>query len=279
MKRILMVFAATVFAAVMSIGDADAARRAGSGKNSGAQRDGVTQRQATPPAAAGAAAGAQQRSGIARFLGPIAAIAAGLGLAYLLGDQLGSVLMLLILVVGVVFLIRMFLAKRAGPQPAGAAAGNGQISQYQGTAQQPAPGSTAGIGGGASAVAAANVPAGFDSTAFANQAKQAFIQLQAANDKGDLEALKELTTDEMFNTIRDEISARGGVAQQVEVISLNAEVVEVVTEGYIHWASVRFSGALREDANSVPEKFVEVWNMKKTVDGSSGWLLAGIQQV
>jgi predicted lipid-binding transport protein (Tim44 family) len=51
-----------------------------------------------------------------------------------------------------------------------------------------------------------------------------------------------------------------------------------VTEGDLHWASVRFSGSLREDAKSAAEPFEEIWNLCKPVNGSSGWLLAGIQQ-
>jgi predicted lipid-binding transport protein (Tim44 family) len=47
----------------------------------------------------------------------------------------------------------------------------------------------------------------------------------------------------------------------------------------VHWASVRFSGTVREAAGGAPEAFTEVWNLVKPRDGSSGWLLAGIQQM
>jgi predicted lipid-binding transport protein (Tim44 family) len=39
---------------------------------------------------------------------------------------------------------------------------------------------------------------------------------------------------------------------------------------------VRFSGTARE--GGALEPFDEVWNLAKPVDGSSGWLIAGIQQ-
>jgi predicted lipid-binding transport protein (Tim44 family) len=42
---------------------------------------------------------------------------------------------------------------------------------------------------------------------------------------------------------------------------------------------VRFSGAIREDAGATATPFEEIWHLQKPVDGSSGWLLAGIQQV
>jgi predicted lipid-binding transport protein (Tim44 family) len=42
---------------------------------------------------------------------------------------------------------------------------------------------------------------------------------------------------------------------------------------------VHFSGAVREAHGAAPEPFAEVWNLVKPADGSSGWLLAGIQQM
>ena len=43
-------------------------------------------------------------------------------------------------------------------------------------------------------------------------------------------------------------------------------------------ASVRFYGQIREEANTAPETFSEVWHLSKPVDGSRGWTIAGIQQ-
>jgi predicted lipid-binding transport protein (Tim44 family) len=42
---------------------------------------------------------------------------------------------------------------------------------------------------------------------------------------------------------------------------------------------VHFSGAVREAHGAAAEPFAEVWNLVKPADGSSGWLLAGIQQM
>ena len=53
-------------------------------------------------------------------------------------------------------------------------------------------------------------------------------------------------------------------------------LVDVATEGAKHWVSVRFAGTAREGGSLEP--FDEVWNLVKPVDGSSGWLIAGIQQ-
>jgi len=35
---------------------------------------------------------------------------------------------------------------------------------------------------------------------------------------------------------------------------------------------------VRETPGSAPVDFEEVWNLGKSIDGSSGWLPAGIQQ-
>ena len=284
MKRLLFAFAAMVLSLGLAVGEAEAANRVGGGKNVGSQRDGVSQKQATPPAASSAAAGAAAapRSGMSRWLAPLAGLAAGLGLAYLLGDQLGSVMMALLIAVAVIFAIRFFMARRAGPQTAAAGAGmGGNVSQYSGVPRSgpvaaPSP-ITAGLGGGAAAPSA--VPADFDVNGFLAQSKQAFMTLQDANDRGDLEAVRDMTTDEMFTAIKGEFDARQGAKQHVEVVTLNAEMIEVVTERGVHWASVRFSGSLREDAAGAPERFTEIWNLQKPVDGSAGWMLAGIQQV
>jgi predicted lipid-binding transport protein (Tim44 family) len=61
--------------------------------------------------------------------------------------------------------------------------------------------------------------------------------------------------------------------------ALEAQLLEVVTEGDQHLASVRFSGTVRESPDAAPQSFAEVWNLVKPADGSTGWLLAGIQQM
>jgi predicted lipid-binding transport protein (Tim44 family) len=55
-------------------------------------------------------------------------------------------------------------------------------------------------------------------------------------------------------------------------------VIEVVTEGEAYIASVRFSGMIRERADGAAEPFSEVWHLEKPLSGTTGWLIAGIQQ-
>jgi predicted lipid-binding transport protein (Tim44 family) len=125
------------------------------------------------------------------------------------------------------------------------------------------------------AVAKTNVPAGFDASSFLRAAKLNFLKLQAANDAGRLEEIREFTTEELYEALKNEAHGR----EETEVTGLDADLLELVTEGKEHWASVRFSGTVREAPGAAPETFAEIWNLVKPADGSSGWLLAGIQQM
>jgi predicted lipid-binding transport protein (Tim44 family) len=66
--------------------------------------------------------------------------------------------------------------------------------------------------------------------------------------------------------------------QKTEVVTLNAEVLDVAIEDGLYVVSVRFSGLIREEPGAEPEPFTEVWHLVKPVNGRSGWQLAGIQQ-
>jgi predicted lipid-binding transport protein (Tim44 family) len=287
------------------------AKRMGGGKSIGAQRQSVAPAPATPPSAApsgaasqpvmpaqpGAAAAkaatpAAAPSGMSRWMGPIAGLAAGLGLAALLShfglsEGFASMLLILLLVVGVVFLVRMFLARRSPARPAMQYAGaSGLDTKPGGYETQPTPpiareARVEPVMGAApvpSTAFARPLPEGFDAKAFVEQAKLQFGRLQTAYDRGDRKALADVMTPAMLAEIGRDLEARSG-HQPTEIVALSAEVLEVMTEGRDHRASVRFTGTLREDGSVLPTPFDEVWNLTKPVDGSTGWLLAGIEQV
>src|SRR6185436_14514026 len=85
---------------------------------------------------------------------------------------------------------------------------------------------------------AASVPAGFDVAGFLRGAKLNYMKLQIANDQGNLDELREFTTDDLFEEFKKDVQARGNAKQQTDVLALNADLLEVVTEGDKHWASV-----------------------------------------
>lgn len=308
-KTLLAVVA--VLIAVFTVTDAAEARRLGGGRSFGAQRQSIAPPAARAPAPGAAAqpvmpaqpaavapravapaaipATPAPRSGMSRFLGPIAGIAAGLGLAALLShfglpEGFGSFLLLALLAVGVVFIVRAFLARRSqtSMQYAGAPAAGGRPAPTV-TRSESARGGPDRVepvlrsNDIATTGAAPALPPGFDREAFLRQARMQFTQLQRAWDTADRAALADVMTPAMFDEVSRDLVARN-THTPTEIVRLDAEVLDVATEGGEHWASVQFTGLLREDGAATGKPFDETWNLSKPVDGSSGWLLAGIQQ-
>ena len=249
--------------------DADA-RRLGGGRSIGAQRS-----VAPPPAAAPAkpaqpqqAAPQQQPSRWGGLGGILGGLALGGLLGYFFGGNgLLGLFILAALAVAVIALLRARMARRSEPA---------RPVQFAGlrdeTLAAPPPSQPETV----TAAPASRVPAGFDTAGFLRAAKMNFIKLQLANDAGRLDEIREFTTREMFEELRRDLPAG---AQQTDVVALNADLLEIATERGEHWAAVRFSGMVRETADTEATGFEEVWNLVKPADGSSGWLLAGIQQM
>jgi predicted lipid-binding transport protein (Tim44 family) len=126
--------------------------------------------------------------------------------------------------------------------------------------------------------AASSLPAGFDAPAFERIAKLIFIRMQAANDAGNLEDLRQFATPEMFATFRLELQERRATAQQTDVVQLNAQVLDFTQEPERQIVSVRFHGLIREEKDAPTTTFDEVWHLVKPADGSSEWAIAGIAQ-
>ena len=113
---------------------------------------------------------------------------------------------------------------------------------------------------------------------FERNAKVNFVRLQAANDAGDLDDLRQFTTPEIFAELRMDLAERGAVKQKNDVVSIQAEVIEVEesTVGYV--VSVRFTGVMRDELDKTDESFDEIWHLEKLLQGSTGWVVSGIQQ-
>ena len=276
MKKLIVSLFTLVFGAGILADDVEAARLGG-GRSLGAQRQ-VTAppRQATPPTQQQPAS-APQPSGPGRWFAPLAGLAAGLGLGWLFAQggfgAVASALLMALLAGAVVFALMRILPKQRGPQTQYAGFGNETVAAPP-PSQLPG---DAGVQPNYRSQFVSNIPAGFDVEAFLKEARRNFQRLQQANDRGDLARLRQVTTEDMFNTLKDDVVGHSGV-QQTDVVTLNAALLELVTEGELYWASVRFSGSIREEASAPAEPFEEIWHMRKPVNGSSGWLLAGIQQ-
>jgi len=306
MKSFVIALAVALVAATSVPGDAYA-RRIGGGGAAGMQRSvppraapdapkpaAPAAQPAGPTAAAAAApAAAAKRS----WLGPIAGLAAGLGIAALMshlgfGEAFGNILTL-VLLAGVAFFAIRFLLRRFGPNPA--ATRTPQGLQFAGAGAGATPAATGGSGWGAPATAtqagaqpvaaaaagpaAGNLPAGFDAAGFERIAKMIFIRMQAANDSGDLNDLRAFTTPEMFASLRVDLQDRAGSSQTTDVVRIDAEVLDVETEGASQVVSVRFHGLIREEKDGVAAPFDEVWHLVKPLDVSREWAIAGVQQM
>ncbi|MFM0176370.1 Tim44 domain-containing protein [Paraburkholderia sediminicola] len=287
------------------------ARRMGGGRSIGRQSNSVTQQSAPSqpsqgnqamqqraqpaPAPAPTPAAQPNRS---RWLGPIAGLAAGLGIAALLshfglggafaGAMANIIVIAIIAMIGI-WLIRRFMGrKRDSAQPAYAGSSPSLNSGGTGYSQEPrygAPPTGSYLEPQGNPLntptvnAAPVVPAGFDSEAFLRNAKVYFVRLQAAWDVGNMDDIREFTTPEMFAEVKVDLSSRGAETNQTDVVQLNAELLGVEERANEYFASVRFSGLIREAPGAAAEPFVEVWNLSKANRPGEGWLLAGIQQV
>lgn len=118
-----------------------------------------------------------------------------------------------------------------------------------------------------------------DKESFLESAKTLFLQLQEASDTQNIEVLKEFTTPELFTLLRHDMLSRKEAFSETQVLTLAADLLAVEEDQGEYLASVRFSGSLREERNGPVEDFEEVWNWLKPVQGNSGWLLSGIQQI
>jgi len=275
MKR-LAIFLTLILTSLSLLAANAEAKRFGGGGSIGKQRSITPPPQKAPAAApqnAPAQPAAPQSTG-SKWLGPLAGLAAGLGLAALfshfgLGEGIGMLLMILLLAAGAFFLFSM-LHKKSHPAMQYATAG----SPFSGSAEPVAAPSAA----VAEPVVSANIPADFPVDSFLRSAKTSFIRLQAANDRKDLNDIREYTTPEMFAEISMQLQERGDAPQQTDVGFVNAQLLEVATEHEQAIASVRLSGQLRENKGA-PENFDEIWHVQKNPkDDHAVWLLAGIQQ-
>jgi predicted lipid-binding transport protein (Tim44 family) len=277
MKRLVIVL--SLFAVGALLAAESEAARLGGGRSIGSQRSVTRSPSATPAkpaqqqaapsqnaAPAQPASPAQQPSGLSRWLPALGGLAIGGLIGSLFGGSgFGGILLLALLAFVTVAVVKAFMRRGEAPRPA----------QFAGLGERVPMPREEPVFGGAPA-AQAKVPAGFDTASFLKGAKLNFVKLQLANDLGRLDEIREFTTTEMFDELKREAPAPG---QQTDIVGLDADLLEVATEGDRHWASVRFSGTVRETPQAAPEGFEEVWNLVKPADGSTGWLLAGIQQM
>ena len=304
---------AAVLATTMMLAYSPAeAKRMGSGGSVGRQSSNVTQRQATPPAQAPAAAAAQApKRPWGAMLG---GLAAGLGLAWLasslgLGGAFGQIIMFallaLVVMVAIGFIMRRLKGGNAQSQTPFAMQGAGNASTprsyspenvgndasarpwersnmaFDATRQGSGTvGVGSMIGSGLAGSQSWGVPEGFDAEGFLKACKGNFVTLQDAWDRSDVNSLRAMMTDDMLEQIKAQLADReshtGGMVNKTDVVVLDAKLLGIEELSDVYMASVEFSGMIREDSSAGASPFREVWNMTKPRSGG-GWLVAGVQ--
>jgi predicted lipid-binding transport protein (Tim44 family) len=298
MKRALSFLIVALSLGLASL-DADAARRFGGGGNLGKQRATPMQRDATPSSAptqnAAPAKAAQpapsattppiapKPSFMQRWGGLLAGLGIGVLLSSLFGAQLGPIVGMILFAVLAFVVIGLLMRLFAGRKQPAVAHGPAAFEKRT----EP---SFSGIGsrvGGAAAAGTSVAPAndaamilGGPVEPFLRVAKTSFLRLQAANDAGDLDDIRDYTTPEMYAEIAMQVRDRGEVKQKTEVVSVDAAIAEAAVEGDFAYASVRFWGLMREAPGANPEPFDEIWHVRRRAGNAKDpWVIAGIQQV
>jgi predicted lipid-binding transport protein (Tim44 family) len=315
MKKLLIGMVLAVSALSM-VGEA-IARPMGGGRSIGRQSSSVSQMRAPAPApsqqvnrpaapvnspSAAPPAPARQPGRFGGMLGgAIGGALLGFGLASMfshmgmgagMASGLGTILPLILLGLAAFFLYRMF-RRRNTPENAPFQGFGGGFNS------NPVPaGGTPEIGSGINQNYAApqssgsafdtpapmphtpwGVPANFDNESFLRTAKTSFIRMQAAWDKGDVADLNLFTSPEVFAELKMQIQERGAQRDFTDVVSIEAQLLGIETVNNEYLASVQFNGMIKPAPDALAEPFAEVWNMSKPVNGTAGWVLAGIQQL
>ncbi len=263
---------------------------AGQPTRSASQQQAATQNQA-------ARQGLASRGGLMGLLGGLA-LGGLLGSLFFGGAFENINLMDMLLFAGLGFLAYKFLSARARQQTQAAAGTAYGRSSYDNSSQpaemagNPKAGPNAAgfntdllFGKGSQQTATgpnqqqpANIPAGFDQSAFLAGAESAFRHLQASWDSRDLASIRGLTTDKVFAEIQDQLRA-SHAPNKTEILKLTPELLEVREVGNELEAVVLFDSIMRED-DAETNQVREVWTFTKPVNSKQPkWFLDGIQQL
>ncbi len=113
-----------------------------------------------------------------------------------------------------------------------------------------------------------------ESQAVLAAARVCFVDLQAAWDAGDVEALRVHTTAEMLAELLQELPMRGPGPNRTDVVTLDAALLGLERVGTRSLASVEFSGMIRESRERGAMPFKEVWMLTREEGESPAWRLA-----
>lgn len=119
-------------------------------------------------------------------------------------------------------------------------------------------------------------PADFTPASFLREAKVKFNRLQTAYDEKNLQDLKEFTAPEVFAEIKMQLDERGDAPNKTEVITLDAELLDISKQTNSFIASVHFTGSIKENDDPI-SPLDEIWHFRQ-FDNNKEWVVGGIQQ-
>jgi predicted lipid-binding transport protein (Tim44 family) len=144
------------------------------------------------------------------------------------------------------------------------------------TASQ-APVNNAPFAGGVYTNSGSQLPDGTEPAAFLRVARQRFNHIQSMNTASNIAEIQRYLTPDLYQSMYNDIMANQD-QDVAEFSNLNAMVADSATENGQYVVSVRFTGTVSEDLNSLPQPFTEIWHFVKPAGSSEDWKVAGIQQ-
>jgi hypothetical protein len=119
-----------------------------------------------------------------------------------------------------------------------------------------------------------NLPAGMDAAELSRALCRHFIQLQAAWDARDIDALGALSTPQMLDELRAQLCEYGTCPNRTDVRALDALLLGYEQRELLELVCVEFSGMIRESAERGVVPFRELWMLERTRQPSAAWKLA-----
>lgn len=303
MKTALFSMAALVLSLTFVLPQTAEAKRFGGGGSFGQQksmpaqqRQAPSQKQQAAQTPRQTAAAGQAATGSAKWLGPLAGLAAGGFLAWMIfgegfeGIQFFDVLLVALLIMG----LMMFLRARQRQQQDLAYQQDNQPQtrqSHQPIYERSNNASSAGndiaeplvpvIGSGLTddAQHGVDAPDWFVEASFVEGAKQHFMAIQAAWDRGDAAEIESYCTPELFAELQNLMQQVQAGENHTEVDTLYTKVMDQSLENDYFVVSLGFSGFIKEDRDEPAHAFNEVWHIRRLAKGEGDWQIAGIQQL
>jgi len=248
-----------------------AAKRFGGGRSFGVQRS-QSSLFSSSKTANGASSFAQRSNSASKWGGLVGSLLiGGLLTSLFMGHGLASGLLSWLVVGAIIFFIVGFFRKRMQP-----GFQTGQSRPFNSNPLNNFTQSFTSNNGMSSNSNFTEYPTGFNPETFLRDAKVKFNRLQAAYDQKNLQDISEFTAPEVFAEIKMQLDERGDSPNKTEVLSLEAELLDVSKQANSLIASVRFTGSIKENDEPISQ-LDEIWHFRQFTPNSE-WVVGGIQQ-